>query len=390
MRRTHWDLRGDRPNASEVEVKELPMSLNHHIKTLCTGTPHTRSWRRADRDMLRQVTCIRHLAADLAQADANPKPRRQLFAARDMKAQVDWARSLRGEAQKMVRAQLDHASSLGAWRTVTQAPLPAALERLHMRFPNCAEVTSLIQRHLSLCQRNADRVLRLPPMLLAGEPGVGKTAYARQLAQMLGAPMVDVTVSALSAGFSLAGLDASYESSKPGQIWHALDTECMSPVVVLDEIDKPPRDDPGMLGCLYPLLERHTARRFTDQALLLPVDASYVTWVATCNDLAGVEPALRSRFEIMHIEAPSKVQMPFVIASVQRELINENEWKGGFDHELSDGVMSMLTAMTPRELRRALEGAYAAAAQAGRDRITVKDLAPPTNQLRRTTIGFLQ
>ena len=107
--RTHCDLRGKRPNASEVEVKELPMPLNHHIKTLCTGTPHTRSWRRADRDMLRQVTCIRRLAADVAQAEANPKPRRQLFAARDMKVQVDWARNLRGEAQKMVRAQLDHA-----------------------------------------------------------------------------------------------------------------------------------------------------------------------------------------------------------------------------------------------------------------------------------------
>lgn len=290
----------------------------------------------------------------------------------------------------MVRAHLDHANSLGAWRTVTQAPWPATLDRLHEHFPNFGAMTSLIQRHLSLCQRNPDRVLRLPPMLLTGEPGVGKTAYARQLAQLLGAPIVDVTVSALSAGFSLAGLDASYESSKPGQLWHALDTECMSPLVVLDEIDKPPRDDAAMLGCLYPLLERHTARRFIDQALLLPVDASYITWVATCNDLAGVEPALRSRFEIMHIEAPSKAQMPFVIASVQRELIHENEWEAGFDHELSAGVMSALAAMTPRDLKRALEGAYAAAAQAGRDRITVKDLAQPPDQVRRTTIGFLQ
>jgi len=250
-------------------------------------------------------------------------------------------------------------------------------------------VTSLMQRHLALCQRNPDRVLRLPPMLLTGEPGVGKTAYARQLAHLLGAPMVDVTVSALSAGFSLAGLDASYESAKPGHIWHALDADCMSPVVLLDEIDKPPRDDLAMLGSLYPLLERHTARRFADQALLLPVDASYITWLATCNDVAGVEPAMRSRFEVVHIEAPSKEQMPLVIASVQRELINENEWAAGFEHELSEGVMSALSAMTPRELRQALEGAYASAAQAERNRITVKDLARSPTQLLRT-IGFMQ
>jgi ATP-dependent Lon protease len=371
-------------------VKVPIMQANHHTMNAGTAAPFGRSWRRADRDLLRQIVRIRHMIADLAQPDVRPKPKRQLFAASDMKSRLDWARQLRGDAQKMIRGQLDHASSLGAWRTVTQAPLPAALEQLHEHFPNFGSVTSLIQRHLSLCQRNPDRVLRLPPMLLTGEPGVGKTAYARQLAQLLGAPMVDVTVSALSAGFSLAGLDASYESSKPGQIWHALDVDCMSPVVVLDEIDKPPRDDAAMLGCLYPLLERHTARRFIDQAVLLPVDASYITWVATCNDLARVEPALRSRFEIMHVEAPSKAQMPFVIASVQRELINEIEWEAGFDHELSDGVMSALTAMTPRELKRALEGAYAAAAQAGRDRIAVNDIVPPTNQLRRATIGFLQ
>jgi hypothetical protein len=39
---------------------------------------------------------------------------------------------------------------------------------------------------LLLCQRNADRLLRLPPLLLVGEPGIGKTIFARQLAQLLG------------------------------------------------------------------------------------------------------------------------------------------------------------------------------------------------------------
>jgi len=365
------------------------MQPNHDIKNTCSATRPERTWRRADHDLLRQVVCIRRMAADLAQADVRPQLRRQLFAAADMKAQLDRAKRLRGEAQKMVRAQLDHANSLGAWRAVALAPLPATLERLHERFPNFGEVTSLVQRHLALCQRNPDRLLRLPPLLLIGEPGVGKTAYARQLALLLGAPMVDVTVSALSAGFSLAGLDASYESAKPGQIWHALNTECMSPVVLLDEIDKPPRDDLAMLGSLYPLLERHTARRFADQALLLPVDASFITWLATCNVVAEVEPALRSRFEIVRVEAPDLAQMPAVIASVQREIIEESDWSAGFDHELSDGVVSALTTLTPRELRRVLEGAYASAAQACRNRITVEDVARSPHQALRT-IGFLQ
>lgn len=349
-----------------------------------------RRWRRADRDLLRQVTCIRRMSAALAAADVDLQPRRQLYAIGDMQARLDWAKQLRGEAQKMVRIQLDHAKSLGAWRTVTQAPLPSSLERLHERFPNFSAVTSLIQRHLGLCQRNPDRVLRLPPLLLVGEPGVGKTAYARQLAQLLGAPMVNVTVSALSAGFSLAGLDASYESGKPGCIWHALDSECMSPVVLLDEIDKPPHKDLGMLGSLYPLLERHTARSFVDQALLLPVDASYITWLATCNDAAEVDPALRSRFEVVRIDAPTAAQLPAVVASIQSDLISENEWAQGFDHQLAQEVMAALAAMTPRELRRALEGAYASAIQAGRNRIAAEDVARPSDPSHRPAIGFLQ
>jgi len=109
-------------------MNERPMQSNHHIKNTYSATRPGRSWRRADRDLLCQIVCIRHMAADLAQTDVRPEPKRQLFAAVDMKSRLDWARQLRGEAQRMVRAQLDHANSLGAWRRVTQAPLPAALE----------------------------------------------------------------------------------------------------------------------------------------------------------------------------------------------------------------------------------------------------------------------
>jgi len=44
---------------------------------------------------------------------------------------------------------------------------------------------------------------------------------------------------------------------------------------MLDEIDKIPPSS-AAAGCLYALLERHIAKRFCDEALRLPVDASYV------------------------------------------------------------------------------------------------------------------
>ena len=45
----------------------------------------------ADRYLLRQVVCIRHMAADLSQTDVRPKPKRQLFAGADTKSRLDWA-----------------------------------------------------------------------------------------------------------------------------------------------------------------------------------------------------------------------------------------------------------------------------------------------------------
>ena len=162
----------------------------------------------------------------------------------------------------------------------------------------------------------------------------------------------------------------------------------MAPIVLLDELDKPPPGRDFALGSLYPLLERHTARRFVDQALLLPVNAAHILWLATCNDVELVEPALRSRFEVIEVQAPTAAQMPAVIASVQQQLMDESDWSGAFDHRLDAGVMTALEAQTPREVRRVLEDAYAHAACAGRKVLTVADIEKPRNGTTRS-IGFV-
>lgn len=360
-----------------------------HIPQPAGMTGRWRSRRRADPDLRRQAAAIRSMAAAMAAVDERPMPRRRLYSDDDMKARREWARRLKGPAQRMVADQLGHASALGPWRTVTQAPVPAVLDPLHQRFPHCAEVTALVQKHLALCQRAPGRILNLPPLLLVGAPGVGKTVYARQLAELLGTHIVKVAVPALSAGFSLAGLDASYESAKPGHVWEALSMDRISPVVLLDEIDKPPDRDETALGALYELLETHSARTFADQAVLLPIDASYIIWIATCNALSSIEPALLDRFQVVQIEAPTAEQMPAVIESVQADLLAQSDWASGFDHRLSEEVIAALTAMKPRELRRALEDGYASAAASGRYRLHADDVVSPAERRQTKGIGFL-
>ena len=347
----------------------------------------------ANRDLAQQLQRIHEIASafDLwnepRSADVHPPGRRRLYDAADMANRLKWAKKIGGDGGKMVQARLEAAAAAGEWRTVAQAPEPIVLAPLLQRFPNFTDVTHSVQRQLALCHRSADKLLRLQPLLLTGDPGIGKTAFAHELARLLGVPYHQIDVATLSAGFSLAGLDASYTSSKPGLIWDALDGPCLSPLLLLDELDKVPGREDMFIGCLYPLLERRTARRFKDAALLLQMDCSHLLWIATCNDASEVEPALRSRFHVIDVPAPTAAQAPQVIASVQHALIDEAEWASGFDHELDADVMAALCEMTPRELRQSLEQAYANAASAGRSQLQATDISQ-RNRSHRHAIGF--
>lgn len=74
---------------------------------------------------------------------------------------------------------------------------------------------------------------------------------------------------------------------------------------------------------------------------------------------------------MIEVRAPTAAQMPAVVASVQRQLIEDSDWSAAFDHRLDAGVMAALEAQTPREVRRVLEDGYAHAACAGRKVLTV-------------------
>ena len=187
-------------------------------------------------------------------------------------------------ANEALRALYEKMLRLGGQRfTVKPSALPE-METLFEELPNFGEALEDIRKHLALCI-DSDDSIELPPMLLLGEPGIGKTHFARKIAQLLGTGFGFVPMSSLTAGWVLSGASSQWKNAKPGKVFDTfLNGDYANPVIVVDELDKASSDgqyDP--LGALYELLEVETSTRFVDEFVELPIDASGALWLATAN-----------------------------------------------------------------------------------------------------------
>ena len=236
--------------------------------------------------------------------------RRPLYDDVEFEARVEWAKNASRDVSAGILAELERAGRLGPLRHLCAGGSSNDLEQLRMDFPTFSNVIDFVWSRVVLARLVDPPAVRIPPLLLNGPAGTGKTAFSKRLADWLNVPVVEVDISMLETSFRLTGLDAGYSTGKPGRVWDALQCESMSPVIVLDELDKKPDStrDNG-LSFLLGLLEPTSATRFQDAYVGLPIDASHIAWIATCNELASIEPPLRSRFRIFDIEAPSREQM---------------------------------------------------------------------------------
>src|SRR5260370_21061271 len=121
-------------------------------------------------------------------------------------------------ANEALRAIYEKMLRLGGQRfTVKPSALPE-MDALFEDLPNFAVVLEDIRKHLALCVDSNDSI-ELPPMLLLGEPGIGKTHFARKLAQLLGTGFGFVPMSSLTAGWGLSRASSQWKNAKPRKVF---------------------------------------------------------------------------------------------------------------------------------------------------------------------------
>jgi ATP-dependent Lon protease len=275
----------------------------------------------------------------------------------------------------------------GARLTVKPSGVPS-MDALYADLPNFAEVLDDIKKHIALVTDSSD-AMELPPMLLLGAPGIGKTHFGRRLSQLLATGFGFVSMSSMTAGWVLSGSSSQWKNAKPGKVFDTfLNGSYANPVILVDEIDKAGGDaqyDP--LGALYTLLEHDTATQFIDEFVEIPIDTSDAVWIATANDAARIPDPILNRMNVYHIEPPDHAGAMRIALNVYAEIRNSHDWGTRFPAAPADCVLELLAQFSPREMRRVMFNAFGNAKLARRDAVEEADIAESRAQ-KKQRIGF--
>jgi hypothetical protein len=253
---------------------------------------------------------------------------------------------------------------LGPLKSIINAALPLVeVPPLHevrnvlvFEFPYAVDVIDF-----ALADLVGRLTIRLRPLLLIGDPGGGKSRFARRLGEALRVSIWR-TDGSRADGAVFGGTDRRWYSAEPCHPFLAVaQGKIANPLVLIDEIEKAAtRSDYGRLwDCLLGFLEPETNARYPDPALQTNLDLSQVSYIATANSVDPLPSPIRDRFRVVAFPKPSAddldALLPAVIADVVRERGLDESWVAQLDGIERAAAAQHWSGGSVRRLRRIVE-----------------------------------
>lgn len=229
---------------------------------------------------------------------------------------------------------------------LTAMPNPDVLAAaLLAEFPWATEVVEAINVEMHLVRRLSGEVFRLPPMLLTGAPGVGKSTFARRFCALANLRSATVFAGGSTDNRSLAGTARGWSSSTPSYPLVVMRRFMTSNLVIMvEEIDKAGGSDSNgdLAHTLTAMLDPTLHRSWVDECLQVAVDLSQVNWILTANRLDRVSSALRARCRIVYFPRPRPKDFDVLLAGIVRDLAEEYEVDASLLPELGKDTIDEL------------------------------------------------
>ena len=184
-----------------------------------------------------------------------------------------------------------------------------------------------------------------------GNPGIGKTTLAKGLSKCLvdhegnTRPLSIIAIGGDANSSTLVGHSYTYVGSTWGQIVQILmDTKCMNPIIVIDEVDKISKTEHGreIVGVLTHLLDPTQNKHFQDKYFSgIELDVSKILFILSYNDVEAIDRVMldrihRIKFDSLSIEDKIIISKKHLLPALYEKFGLENTF------EFSDEVLKFI------------------------------------------------
>jgi hypothetical protein len=216
--------------------------------------------------------------------------------------------------------EYEQISALASPIPLARAPNPDLLrDRLRAEFPWAKHAIDEVFQAVAQNHRNGDAIFGMPPILLVGHPGCGKTRFCRRVGELAGIPNETISFAGMADARQLLGTSKGWGSATASfPLAVIARSQIGNPLLIVDEIEKAQvRGNGGDVHAgMLNFLEPENSHRFLDLFANVRADLSKISWIATANDISWMPTSLLSRFSIIRFPNPTADHFDAVLASI--------------------------------------------------------------------------